>query len=112
VADCLAQLDAIDVPCAKVQRIDEVLADPQVLARGMLVEQDHPVLGKVQLPGLPYRFSGCDTTQTVPAPLLGQHNRRIAAALGYAEDDIETLFRDGVLYAEEAVAGLAAGEAA
>jgi len=112
VADCLAQLDAIDVPCAKVQRIDEVLADPQVVARGMLVEQEHPVLGKVQLPGLPYRFSGCDITQSVPAPLLGQHNRQIAAGLGYAEDDIETLFRDGVLCAEEAVAGLAAGEAA
>ena len=36
-------LDAIDVPCAKVQRIDEVLADPQMLARGALVEQEHPV---------------------------------------------------------------------
>ena len=52
----------IDVPCAKVQRIDEVLADPQIIARGMLVEQEHPVLGKVRLPNLPFRFSDCDTT--------------------------------------------------
>ena len=49
VSECLAMLDKIDVPCAKVQNIDEVLTDPQIQARGMLVEQDHPVLGKVRL---------------------------------------------------------------
>jgi crotonobetainyl-CoA:carnitine CoA-transferase CaiB-like acyl-CoA transferase len=100
VAQCLSALDAIDVPCAKVQRIDEVLADPQMAARGALVEQTHPVLGKVKLPSLPYHFSDCDVTQTVPAPLLGQHNREIAAELGYSRQDIDTMVRDGVLYAE------------
>jgi crotonobetainyl-CoA:carnitine CoA-transferase CaiB-like acyl-CoA transferase len=100
VAQCLSELDAIDVPCAKVQRIDEVLADPQMTARGALVEQTHPVLGKVKLPSLPYHFSDCDVTQSVPAPLLGQHNREIAAGLGYAHQDIDAMVRDGVLYAE------------
>jgi crotonobetainyl-CoA:carnitine CoA-transferase CaiB-like acyl-CoA transferase len=100
VAQCLSALDAIDVPCAKVQRIDEVLADPQMAARGALVEQTHPVLGKVKLPSLPYHFSDCDVTQTVPAPLLGQHNREIAAELGYSRQDIDIMVRDGVLYAE------------
>lgn len=107
VAQCLAELDAIDVPCAKVQRIDEVLADPQIIARGMVVEQDHPVLGKVKLPNLPFRFSEVDTTQTVPAPLMGQHNRPIAAGLGYSDSAIEAMERDGVLYAEPAVKELA-----
>ena len=74
-----------EVPCAKVQRIDEVLADPQIVARGMLVEQDHPVLGKVRLPNLPFRFSECDTTPKSVAPLMGQHNREIAAKLGYLD---------------------------
>jgi crotonobetainyl-CoA:carnitine CoA-transferase CaiB-like acyl-CoA transferase len=103
VAECLAALDAVDVPCAKVQRIDEVLADPQIAARGMVIEQQHPVLGKVRLPNLPFRFSECDTTPTMPAPLMGQHNRRIAADLGYSTAEIDTMVRDGVLYAEEAV---------
>ncbi|MEY4767249.1 MAG: hypothetical protein RI907_3922, partial [Pseudomonadota bacterium] len=84
VADCLAALDAVDVPCAKVQRIDEVLADPQIIARNMVIEQDHPVVGKVRLPNLPYHFSDCDTTPKSPAPLMGQHNRSIAADLGYS----------------------------
>ena len=102
VRECLAALDAIDVPGAKVQRIDEVLADPQIVARGMVIEQEHPVLGKVRLPNLPFRFSDCDTSQKVPAPLLGQHNRSIASRLGYSETEVDALVRDGVLYSEPA----------
>jgi crotonobetainyl-CoA:carnitine CoA-transferase CaiB-like acyl-CoA transferase len=107
VAECLATLDAIDVPCAKVQRIDEVLADPQMIARGALVEQTHPVVGKVRLSSLPFHFSDCDTTQRVPAPLMGQHNRDIAAQLGYSKAEIDGMVKEGVLYAEEAVERLA-----
>ncbi len=100
VAQCLVALDAIDVPCAKVQRIDEVLADPQVAARGMVIEQAHPLLGKVRLPNLPFRFSDCDTTQKMPAPLMGQHNLDIAAELGFTAAQIDAMVNDGVLYAE------------
>jgi len=100
VAEVLALLDAIDVPAAKVQRIDEVLADPQIQARGMLVEQDHPVLGKIQLPNLPFRFSGCDTSIREVAPELGQHNEDIALGLGYSRDEVAQLMREGVLYAK------------
>jgi len=110
VAECLAALDAIDVPCAKVQRIDEVLADPQVIARGMVIEQEHPILGKVKLPNLPFRFSDCDTSQHMPAPLMGQHNQQIAAGLGYSQSEIDAMTSDGVLYAEAAVAQFAAGK--
>lgn len=102
VADCLAALEAIDVPCAKVQGIDEVLADPQIQARGMLIEQDHPLLGKIRLPNLPFRFSDSPTTPTRVAPELGQHNRELAADLGYDADAIAALERDGVLYAPAA----------
>ena len=102
VAECKAALDAAQVPCAPVQTIAQVLADPQVKARGMLVEQEHPVLGKVQLPNLPFRFSDCDTAPRGPAPLLGQHNRDLAARLGRSEEEIDAMVRDGVLYAEAA----------
>jgi crotonobetainyl-CoA:carnitine CoA-transferase CaiB-like acyl-CoA transferase len=107
VAECLTALDAIDVPCAKVQRIDEVLADPQMKARGALVEQEHPVVGKVRLATLPLHFSDCDATQKTPAPLMGQHNRDIAATLGYSKNEIDAMVKDGVLYAEQAVEKLA-----
>ena len=106
VAACCAALDAVDVPCAPVQNIEQVVNDPQIKARGMLIEQDHPVLGKVTLPNLPFKFSGCDTTQTMPAPLMGQHNRQIAASIGYSDEQVAAMVREGVLYAEEAVASL------
>jgi crotonobetainyl-CoA:carnitine CoA-transferase CaiB-like acyl-CoA transferase len=102
VKECLAALDAVEVPCAAVQTIDQVLADPQIVARDMVIEQEHPVLGKVRLANLPFRFSDCDTTPKLPAPLLGQHNRTIAASLGYSEAGIAALIKDGVLYSEKA----------
>ena len=102
VADCLAALDAAGVPSARVQTIDEVLADPQIAARGMVVEQDHPVLGRVKLPNLPFRLSGCDTSPRSVAPLLGQHNAEIARSLGRSEADIAAMQKDGVLHAEAA----------
>jgi crotonobetainyl-CoA:carnitine CoA-transferase CaiB-like acyl-CoA transferase len=101
VAQVLAALDAIDVPGAKVQRIDEVLADPQIIARGMVVEQDHPVLGKIKFPNLPFNFSDFDTTITQVAPELGQHNAEIAQSLGFSAADIASMQSDGVLYAKK-----------
>ncbi|MEY4140232.1 MAG: hypothetical protein RLZZ371_2414, partial [Pseudomonadota bacterium] len=98
VAQCLAALDAVDVPCAKVQNIDEVLSDPQIQARGMVLEQDHPVLGKIKLPNLPFRFTGMTLPTPSVAPDMGQHNRDIASDLGFASDEIDAMVRDGVLY--------------
>ena len=106
VKACCQALDAAGVPAAPVQTIDQVLTDPQTLARGMVVEQEHPLLGKIQLPNLPFRFSDCDTSPSGPAPLLGQHNRAIAQGLGYSAGDIDAMFADGVLHAEEAVGRL------
>ncbi|MDB5884598.1 MAG: L-carnitine dehydratase/bile acid-inducible protein [Polaromonas sp.] len=106
VEACCALLDAAGVPAAPVQTIDKVLSDPQTLARGMVVEQDHPLLGKIKLPNLPFRFSGCDTSPSGPAPMLGQHNRKIAASVGYSADEIDTFVHDGVLYAEASASGL------
>lgn len=68
VEACCAALDTAGVPAAKVQTIDEVLADPQTLARGMVVEQDHPLLGKIRLPNLPFAFP-----TATPRPAAWRH---------------------------------------
>jgi crotonobetainyl-CoA:carnitine CoA-transferase CaiB-like acyl-CoA transferase len=98
VAQVLSALDRIDVPSAKVQRIDEVLADPQIQARGMLLEQEHPVLGKIRLPNLPFKFSDCNIDVAQVAPDLGQHNADIAASLGFSDSQIAAMQGDGVLF--------------
>ncbi|HEY9066426.1 MAG TPA: CoA transferase [Burkholderiaceae bacterium] len=98
VADVLALLDGVDVPSAKVQRIDEVLADPQIQARGMVVEQQHPRFGTLKLANLPFRFSECDTTIRQVAPDLGQHNADVAGTLGFGAAEIAEMQRAGVLF--------------
>lgn len=100
VARLLSLLDEVDVPCAKVQRIDEVIADPQIKARGMIIEQEHPRYGTLKLPNLPFRFSDCDTTVHQVAPDLGEHNASVAASLGFDAAEIAQLQADGVLYSK------------
>lgn len=100
VADVLALLDSVDVPCAKVQRIDEVVADPQIVARGMVIEQEHPRLGTLRLPNLPFRFSDCDTSIREVGPDLGQHNEEVARSLGFSAAEIDAMQTDGVLFSK------------
>jgi crotonobetainyl-CoA:carnitine CoA-transferase CaiB-like acyl-CoA transferase len=100
VAQVLEMLDDIDVPSAKVQRIDEVLADPQIVARGMVLEQQHPRYGTLRLPNLPFRFSDCDTTIRDVAPDLGQHNAEVARSLGFDEGQIDAMETAGVLFSK------------
>jgi len=99
VARILSLLDEIDVPSAKVQRIDEVIADPQIKARNMIVEQEHPRYGTLRMPNLPFRFSDCDTTIHQVAPDLGEHNAQVATELGFSADEIAAMQADGVLFA-------------
>lgn len=101
VAACMAALDAAGVPAAPVQTIDQVMDDPQIAARGMILEQNHPELGKVRLPNLPFNFSACDKSTPAIAPELGQHNAEIAAGLGFSKDEITAMEESGALYAAE-----------
>lgn len=100
VAEVLALLDGVDVPSAKVQRIDEVVADPQIVARGMVIEQTHPRFGKLRLPNLPFRFSDCDTSIRDVGPDLGQHNEEVAQSLGFSAAEIDAMQTDGVLFSK------------
>jgi crotonobetainyl-CoA:carnitine CoA-transferase CaiB-like acyl-CoA transferase len=86
-----------------VQTIDQVMADPQIAARGMILEQDHPELGKIRLPNLPFNFSACEKSTPGIAPYLGQHNAEIAAELGFSEDEIKMMEANGALFASRSV---------
>ncbi len=70
----------------------------------MIIEQDHPVMGKVRSPTSRSSSTMRTRRRGGLAPLLGQHNREIAGELGLLAAEIDAMVRDGVLYAEEAVA--------
>jgi len=95
---CLAALDAAGVPAAPVQTIDEVLADPRIAARGKIADQQHPQLGKVRLPNLPFHFSDYSLPVPAVAPALGQHNCDFAAELGFSDAEIAAMRSTGALY--------------
>jgi crotonobetainyl-CoA:carnitine CoA-transferase CaiB-like acyl-CoA transferase len=76
----------------------EVMADPQLAARGYFTEVEHPEAGKRRYAGWPYRMSATPPRVSRPAPLLGQHNREIyCSELGYSAAEFEQLRRSGAV---------------
>ena len=65
------------VPVGAINTMDRVMEHPQVVARGALVECDHPVAGKVRVVGPPARLSETPADVRLPAPLLGQHTDQV-----------------------------------
>ena len=96
-SEILAKLEAADVPCAPVKEVSEVIDDPQVLARGMLLDMQYPGTGNMKLAGLPFKASGMEAPQPVRAPLLGEHTEEILAELGYGKAAIDSLEHKGVI---------------
>ena len=81
-------LEAAAVPCGPINRLDEVFADPQVVARGLRIDLPHPLAGKVPLVANPVRFSASPVDHGRPPPLRGQHTDEVVAEwLGSACDD-------------------------
>jgi crotonobetainyl-CoA:carnitine CoA-transferase CaiB-like acyl-CoA transferase len=69
----LDRLRAAEVPVAPVNNLDRAFSEAPVAERGMIVEYDHPDVGKVRLPGNPIKMSDMEGTISEPAPRLGEH---------------------------------------
>lgn len=67
-------LDAASVPVGPILGVDELVVDPHIEAREMLVEIDHPLLGKAKYPGNPLKFSETSEFSFERSPILGEHN--------------------------------------
>ena len=76
---------------------DRDTGNPQIRARGMVVEIEHPTLGRVQTPGSPIKMSETPPVVARPAPLLGEHTREVLREVGYSDAEISTLRLDGAL---------------
>ncbi len=100
--DCDAVLaalgpDGADVPCARVVPPDELLDDPQLLARGMIERHPHPEVGEVVFHGNPLRFVDAEPREKPLAPDLGQDNAEVYGELGLDEAALAALADDGVI---------------
>lgn len=94
----LERLEAKRIPCARVNRVDEALADAQVLARNMVVELKHPDGSSTRGPGNPIKLSRSNEESFGPAPLLGQHTESVLRdVLGYDDARLGALRESGVV---------------
>ncbi len=96
-AHWLAEFDARDIPCGPIQNYREVMDDPQVRAREMVMETRHPTLGTISTLGTPIKLSATPLTPGRPAPLLGQHTDEVLGEAGYGAVEIAALRADGVV---------------
>ena len=90
-------LNDAGVPCGPIYTVDQIFKDPQVLAREMLVEVDHPKCGKIQVTGSPIKLSETPAEITTHPPMLGEHNSSILQEFGFSEEDITKLKEDKVI---------------
>ena len=90
-AEWLERLDAADVPCAPILRRGEVIANEQVVARGIISEFDQPTVGRVRQPKPAARFEANEATIGGPAPRVGEHSRAVLLDLGYSAEAIEKM---------------------
>jgi crotonobetainyl-CoA:carnitine CoA-transferase CaiB-like acyl-CoA transferase len=89
-AKWMARLDAHGIPAAPVNTVDQALVDPQVLAREMVREQTHPLVGPLKYLGNPFKTREPDAGPGRPAPLLGQDTLDVlSSVLGYSPAEIE-----------------------
>ncbi len=85
------------VPNAAVRPIQDMFDFPQVVAEGMVVSNDHPVVGPYQSLARPVKFSATPGPQPYASPSFGQHSEEILSEAGYSADDIEALHHSGAV---------------
>jgi crotonobetainyl-CoA:carnitine CoA-transferase CaiB-like acyl-CoA transferase len=93
----LARLEAEGVPCAPVLTRDQVVAHPQVLASGMVMESEHPAAGRIRQTRPAARFSETPPELRRGAPRLGEHTAEVLGELGVLRDEIDTLRSRGIV---------------
>ena len=93
----LRRLDRAGVPSGPINNYAEALADPQTLARHMVVDLTHPGAGAIKALGVPVKLSATPGAVDRPAPLLGQHTAEILAELSYTEQERQALISAGIV---------------
>ncbi len=97
VAAWIDRLNRAGVPCGRVMDLEDVFADPQVIAQEMVLEAEHPGHGRVQMTGFPVKLDATPARLRRPAPRLGEHTDEVLAEAGYDRDRIAALRKAGVI---------------
>ena len=91
------RLVADDVLTAPINEVEDVVVDPQIRHNRMIVSTRHPVLGTVDVTGVPIRFYGTPCEVRRHAPMQGEHSREVLAELGYDDAQVTALIEQGIV---------------
>lgn len=106
VAEWMAKLQSVGVPCSLVRNFREVAEDPQCEVRSMFPFIDHPAAGRQRVTGTPVKLSATPGRPSLPAPLLGQHTRSVLKEfLGVEDSQLDPWVARGVVFAPAGPAG-------
>ena len=96
--EAMAIMESMDIACSPVLTLDKVIEDPQFNAREMMVEVEHPKIGKMKMPGIVPKLSKTPGKVETPGPSLGQHNEDIyCSLLGCTKDELANLKDDNII---------------
>ncbi len=97
-AHWVEMMDAAQVPGGPVYGYEQILNDPHIKARQMVVDIEHPKIGPMKTLGLPIKSTGDLTAIRRAAPCLGQHTEEVLRGMGYGDAEVQALFADGVVF--------------
>jgi crotonobetainyl-CoA:carnitine CoA-transferase CaiB-like acyl-CoA transferase len=93
----LAAFEAVDTCLALVKDIAEMIDDPQVKNRGLIAEIEHPTSGRIKQIAPTVKLSATPGEMRSPPPLLGEHTIEVLQGIGYTDEMVNRLSRDGVI---------------
>ena len=97
VSHWVSKIEQAGIPCGPINLVSDVVNDPQVLARNMVVNIPHPNIPDLKVPNSPLKLTETPPSVRRPPPLLGQHNEEVLLELGYGSESIANLRQKGVI---------------
>lgn len=97
LAQMLETLNGAEVPASRIYSAEDMLSDPQFLAREMFLSAKLPDGKAFKMPGIVPKLSATPGGVDAIGPALGEHNQHVLSALGYSQEQISALHRDGAI---------------
>ena len=100
-AEVIAVMSEVGIPAGPINTVGEILEDPHIHAREMVVELTHPEYGPLKVLGIPIKLSDTPGAVENAPPKFGEHNREVLRNLGFDEAEIIQLEKSGTIAADQ-----------
>ncbi len=98
-SEWLALLEQAGIPCGPINTLDKVFAEPQVAARQMRIQMEHPTTGDIPMVASPLKMQATPVSYRLPPPRLGEHTWQVLKeVLGYSDQHVQDVISSGVVH--------------